>query len=100
MAISEITLAELFYGAEKSQNSEKNKAVVNDFVDKIMILPISDSLTIYAKEKARLRSLGTIISDFDLLIGASAISKGLTLVTKNVSEFIRLTNIKIEDWTL
>ena len=34
-AISEITLAELIYGAEKSQNIEKNKKTVKDFSEKI-----------------------------------------------------------------
>lgn len=39
-AISEITLAELIYGAEKSQKVEKNLKVVESFADNIEILPI------------------------------------------------------------
>lgn len=39
-----------------------------------------------------------MISDFDLLIGSTAIEKDLIMVTENVKEFERITNIKIENW--
>jgi tRNA(fMet)-specific endonuclease VapC len=97
-AISEITLAELIYGAEKSNNVSKNKLVVNEFSDKITILPIFDSIELYGKEKARLKTKGTIINDLDLFIGTTAITNDMILVTRNVREFERLENIKIENW--
>lgn len=53
--VSEITIAELKFGAENSENKEKNKKIVDDFVSKFTIIPIFNSLDIYAKEKARLR---------------------------------------------
>ena len=96
--ISEITLAELVYGAEKSQKPTKNMKVVEFFLDKIQILPIFDAIKIYAKEKARLKTKGKIISDLDLFIGATAIVNDMTLVTRNVREFKRMKNIKIENW--
>jgi len=55
-AISEITLAELVYGAEKSQKKDKNIKVVEDFAEKISILPIFEAIRIYGKEKARLKT--------------------------------------------
>ena len=97
-AISEITLAELIYGAEKSQNILKNSIVVENFADRIIILPIFDAIKIYGKEKARLKSKGTIISDLDLFIGATAIINNLVLVTRNIHEFERMENIKLENW--
>jgi tRNA(fMet)-specific endonuclease VapC len=97
-AISEITLAELIYGAERSQNVAKNYQVVENFTEKIRILPIFDSIKIYAKEKARLKTKGTIISDLDLFIGATAIENDMILVTRNVNEFERMKHIKIENW--
>ena len=97
-AISEITYAELIYGAEKSNNVSKNKRVVAEFVDKITILPIFDAIELYGKEKARLKTRGTIISDLDLFIGTTAITYDMILVTRNVGEFERLENIKIENW--
>jgi len=97
-AISEITLAELIYGAEKSQKKTQNIKVVEDFIEMITIIPIFDSIKVYGKEKARLKTKGTIISDLDLFIGATAIVNDMILVTRNVREFERMENIKIENW--
>ncbi len=97
-AISEITLAELIYGAEKSQQKEKNMKVVENFAEKIEILSILSSLKIYGKEKARLRSIGKIIGDLDLFIGSTAIVNDMIMVTRNTREFERLDGIRIENW--
>lgn len=96
--VSEITIAELRFGAENSENLEKNRKTVDEFVSKFTIIPIFNSLDVYAKEKARLRKKGIPLDDFDLLIGSTAISNNLTLVTRNVSDFQRLRGIEIENW--
>ena len=96
--VSEITIAELKFGAENSQNKEKNKKTIDDFLKKFPIIPIFNSLDIYAKEKARLRKKGQPLDDFDLLIGATAISNDFILITRNVSDFERMDGIEIENW--
>jgi len=98
VAISEITLAELYYGAEKSTRKESNLKVIENFSDNITIIPIFSALRIYGSEKARLKQKGKIISDLDLLIGATAIAGNLTMVTRNVREFERLKGLKFENW--
>ena len=98
--ISEITLAELKFGVAKSQAKKKNQKALENFLSGIQILPIFPALDIYAAEKARLQKSGKIIDDFDLLIGATAVSFDLTMVTNNTSHFSRLTDIKLEDWTV
>lgn len=97
--ISEITIAELKYGVEKSANPERNRPVINDLIDRFKQLPIYGALDIYAKEKARLKKEGNIVDDLDLLIGATAIENNMTLVTNNEKHFDRLQNIKVENWT-
>jgi len=99
-AISEITLAELIFGAENSSNPKKNYELIDIFSEQIKILPIFNSINIYAKEKVKLRKNGTMISDFDLLIGSTAISNELIMVTENVKEFERISGIKIENWVV
>lgn len=99
-AISEITLAELVYGAENSENPVKNFEIIEKFINQLTILPIFDSIRTYGKEKSRLRKSGKMISDFDLLIGCTAVEKDLVMVTENVREFERISNIKIENWIL
>ncbi len=97
-AISEITLAELVFGAENSENPQKNHGLIELLTDIVTVLPIYDSIITYGKEKARLRKLGTMISDFDLLIACTAVEKDLILVTENIREFERISGIKIENW--
>ena len=98
MAISEITVAELVFGAENSQNPSHNLETVEKFSEKITILPLIEAVKIYGKEKSRLRKEGKMISDFDLLIGATAITNDLVMVTRNVKEFKRIKGIKLENW--
>lgn len=98
-AVSEVTIAELKYGSEKSTFKEKNRKIIESFQLLIDIIPIFPALDVYAKEKARLKTKGMILDDFDLLIGATAIYNEMILVTKNKSDFERMEKIKIEDWT-
>lgn len=97
-AISEITLAELVFGAENSGNPAKNHQLIEQFIGLVTVLPIYDSIMIYGKEKARLRKAGTMISDLDLFIGCTAIGNDSIMVTENISEFERISGIKLENW--
>ena len=97
-AISEITLAELVFGAENSSNPEKNHWLIKQFIEMVRVLPIYDSIALYGKEKARLRRAGIMISDMDLFIGCTAIENDLIMVTENESEFKRISGIKLENW--
>ena len=97
-AISEITLAELTFGAENRLNPEKNQKIIDKFSEQVKILPIFNAISIYAKEKVRLRKKGIMISDFDLFIGATAVANELIMVTENVKEFERISSIEIENW--
>ena len=96
--VSEITLAELKFGVEKSEKPEKNKKALDNFLTGVQILPIFHSLDLYAKEKARLQKAGTPIDDFDLLIGVTSVSHKMTMVTNNTNHFKRIKGIKLEDW--
>jgi len=73
---------------------------IEQLQQRFTVVPIFNSLQVYAKEKARLKKAGNLLDDFDLLIGATAIANNLILVTKNVSDFNRLNGIEIEDWTV
>lgn len=98
--ISEITLAELKFGIENSEQPEKNRKVLKNFLTGVQILPIFGALDLYAKEKARLRKAGTRIDDFDLLIGVTSVVHKLVMVTNNTTHFQRIKDIILEDWTI
>jgi len=96
--ISEITIAELTYGAVKSTNYEKHMNEVTEIESLFEVLPVYSSFSDFAKEKVRLQKAGQLIADFDLLIGATAIQNGLILVTNNLKHFNRIQGLEIEDW--
>ncbi len=98
--ISEITLAELKFGIEKSDKPRKNTIALNNFLEGVQVLPIFFSLDLYAKEKARLQKAGVGIDYFDLLIGVTSVAHNLIMVTNNTNHFKRITNIKLEDWSI
>jgi tRNA(fMet)-specific endonuclease VapC len=52
----------------------------------------------YGHVRAHLEKQGTPIGSLDTLIAAHALSLDLTLVTNNVSEFERVSHLKVENW--
>ena len=97
-AISEITLAELVFEAENSSNPQMNNELIVQFTEHLNILPLLKAIDFSAKEKVRLRKEGLMISDFNLLIGATAVANNLIMVTENTKEFQRISSLKIENW--
>lgn len=99
--ISEITIAELKYGKEygKLKGGPKYKdQKLEEFLDNINVLPIAPIFDLYGVEKARLRVAGTPTSDYDLLIGCTAVAENMVMVTQNVKDFKNIKGIKIENW--
>ncbi|TVZ25590.1 tRNA(fMet)-specific endonuclease VapC [Gillisia sp. Hel_I_86] len=97
--ISELTVFELKYGAENSENPNKSHQAVSKFISGLSVIPIYGVVEKYAEEKVRLRNNGTPMHDeFDLIIGVTAIVNNLTLVTDNIKDFKYLKKLKIENW--
>jgi tRNA(fMet)-specific endonuclease VapC len=49
----------------------------------------------FAEVRAYLRRRGELISDFDILLGATALHDDLTLLTYNTRHFKRIPHLKI-----
>ena len=96
--VSEVTVAELEYGNQCSGRYAENSELVKKFLSMVNVIPFSVSICRYASERYRLRSKGTPIADFDLLIGCAAAEKDLVMVTNNVAHFSRIEGINIENW--
>jgi len=97
--LSSITVAELFYGAEKSKDKKKNTETVERFTTTFEILPFDDACCrIYANLRASLEKSGTPIGPRDLLIASISLAHNLVLVTNNTKEFRRVKNLKLENW--
>lgn len=96
--ISDITLAELYYGASRSGQKEKKMQGVKFIEEYFTVLPIHEVLEKFGDSKALLKSNGQLIDDFDLLIGATAVVYNLVMVTENVRHLARIPGIRIENW--
>ena len=89
--LSSITVAELFFGAEKSKAKKKNWQIVESFVSTFEIIPFEEeSSRIYAKIRASLEEAGTPIGPMDLLIASISLANDFVLVTNNIKEFKRI----------
>ena len=99
MAISAITLSELFHGAEKSAKVVQNLAVVEEFASLLEVLPYTAKASQhYGAVRKALEKAGCPIGVNDLHIAAHARSEGLTLVTNNLTEFERVPGLLTENW--
>ena len=99
IGISSITLSELFYGVSKSSKPEQNRIALMQFIAPLEILPYGDEAAQYYGDiLAYLEKQGTPIGSLDMLIAAHALSIACTLVTNNEKEFIRILNLKIDNW--
>ena len=99
--VSDVTVAELRFGVECSEPAliEQKRKRLADILAYLQVIPFAVAIELYAKEKARLRSTGEIIPDFDLLIGATAVQQNMKMVTNNTRHLSKIQGIEIEDWT-
>jgi len=101
VGVSSITVAELEYGAYKSQRQEQNRAALSQFLMMLEILPFDAKATQnYGKMRAELEKMGIVIGAMDLLITSQALDRGITLVTNNVREFSRIPGLTWENWVV
>ena len=99
MAISAITLGELYHGAEKSTKLAQNLAVVEEFASLLEVLPYAAKASLhFGAIRSALEKVGRPIGINDLHIAAHARSEGLTLVTNNLAEFERVPGLLTENW--
>ena len=94
--ISDVTIAELYFGAVKS-GSEKHFNEVNQ------IFSLFESYSIlyllkYAEIRWELEKKGLKIGDMDMFIAATALEEDLIIVTGNTDHFSRIEGLKIENW--
>ncbi len=100
IAIPSMTKAELLYGAEKSQKKEENLEKIGKFLKPFEIKGFNDDeAEIYAIIRSKLEMKGTPIGPNDMIIASIVLANNGVLVTKNIKEFSRIDDLKIEDWT-
>jgi len=99
LCISSITVAELMYGAYKSQYQSKNLKVIENFLMPFEIVNFDYEASVkYGEIRADLERKGTVIGSLDMQIAGQALALNLTLVTNNTKEFKRVKGLLLDNW--
>jgi tRNA(fMet)-specific endonuclease VapC len=99
IAVTIITLAELWFGAQKSTRRAAVRREVDAFLEPFEVLPFDrEAADTYARVRFDLERVGRPIGERDLLIASIALARDLTIVTHNRGEFTRVSGLKAEDW--
>jgi tRNA(fMet)-specific endonuclease VapC len=98
MGVAMITVAELWFGALKSRDPARGRALTDAFLQPFVCLSFDDSAAErYGPARLHFESRGTPIGERDLLIAATALANGLTVVTSNVRELGSVPGLGVED---
>ncbi len=97
--LSSVSVAELQFGVYSSQNIEKNRVSLTEFLAPFEILDFDDNdAEAFGKLRSDLKRRGELIGPYDMLIAAQAMTRNLVLVTNNTDEFRRIPGLQLEDW--
>lgn len=98
LRIPSIVAYEIAFGARKTRVG-RHRAAVTHFLEAIPQIPFDGAA---AAEAARIREelerRGLLIGPIDLLIAATAVSRGAILVTSRTREFRRVKDLRLADW--
>ena len=96
LAISVISYGEVLEGALYSRERLANVQKWRAFVSGIDVVDVTMAVAdVWADLRGALRSKGNVIADNDLLIAATAIRFGMTLVSRNVRHFARVPGLTL-----
>ena len=99
MCVSAVTLGELVFGAEHSQQVERNLADIEAMVARLEVLPFDRKAAYhFGQIRAALYSMGQPIGPYDMMIAGHARASGLILITNNLNEFERIPGLLLENW--
>lgn len=97
LGLSVLSLAELYEGVYASTSPARNEGVLNDFLRGVALIGIdSETCREFGSERGRLRAARKLVGDFDLLIGSTAVRRGLTLLSNNRRHFEAIDGLRIE----
>jgi len=99
IVLCSVVVYELRYGAERCSDPAREHTKLDEFFAPLNSIPFDDACArICAQLRRDLERKGSAIGPHDLQIASVALRHDLTLVTHNTREFIRVDNLKLEDW--
>ena len=99
LCTSTVVMMELMHGAAMSIHPERNRKFALGVLARLTVMDFDADAAEHAADiKADLQRKGRLIGANDLLIAGHARSRGLIVVTGNLSEFERVDGLRCEDW--
>ncbi|MBA3315275.1 MAG: type II toxin-antitoxin system VapC family toxin [Planctomycetaceae bacterium] len=100
LAISTVVLGELLVWAHRRSNAKRIRdAIVSDLLPEVTILDYDRSCCEeFGRIRGDLLGRGVVVDPVDLMIAATALAHGLTLVTHNTRDFEHVPGLALEDW--
>ena len=99
VAISFMTVGELYYGAERSTNRFKNSNIIDQFVLSVQLINTDlEIMKKFGELKARLYNQDILLPDADILIASTTLVRCKKLITGNLKHFNRFDNLDLENW--
>ena len=97
--VSAMTVGELYTWALRSQAPPKRLRILVDFLKDVTVLEVTTEVAQkFGEIRAGLLDAGRSAPQIDLMIAATALTHGLTLVTHNTQDFLHVPGLTIIDW--
>ena len=97
LALSIISLAELYEGIYYARDPARSQASLDAFLEDVTVLGLDEETChVFGKERGRLPAAGMHIGDFDLMIGATALQHHLALLSNNRRHFELIEGLQLE----
>lgn len=94
-----ITLGELLYGAARRGSPQLTARVRDVVAIASTVLPFDErAAEVYGPLRAELEANGRRLDEPELRIASIALSRDLTVVTRNVRHFARVPELAVENW--
>ena len=99
LAISSVTLAELYAGAYKHSQANRLLALIGDLRQEVEVVDFDATCAEkFGQVRGALQQQGIAVPTTDLMIAAAALVHNLTLVTHNTADFMNMPGLRLNDW--
>jgi tRNA(fMet)-specific endonuclease VapC len=99
LAISSVTLAELFAGAYKHSQVNRLLALIGDLRQEVEVLDFDAACAEkFGQVRGMLLQQGIVVPTTDLMIATAALVHNLTMVTHNTADFQNIPGLRLDDW--
>lgn len=99
LAISSVTLAELYAGGYKHSQVNRLLGLIGDLLQEVQVIDFDSACAEkFGQVRGALLQQGISVPTTDLMIASAALVHNLTLVTHNTSDYQNIPGLRLGDW--